>query len=228
MDYFWLSILAVIIVISITIACYASAHEQTPSQPVSAKRRADIYVTFDDLRSSLKNTSKCYLCGNAEESLMSYFRNFDTIGLISLNDWYVIDFPLKNYDKNGNEVENATSTSFLSGNTGEISYSSDGTPSRGMASIDVTLPINYEVDTNMLEKHLCQNCLNKVAASLECRKSNSERKEAIPLCIVDFKTLEIYSLQDYWRSYFVRDYYVEMDFDDNMVRTEVFYLPERQ
>ena len=97
-----------------------------------------------------------------------------------------------------------------------------------MASIDVTLPINYEVDTNMLEKHLCQNCLNKVAASLEYRKSNSERKEAIPLCIVDFKTLEIYSLQDYWRSYFVRDYYVEMDFDDNMVRTEVFYLPERQ
>ena len=92
----------------------------------------------------------------------------------------------------------------------------------------MTLPINYEVDTNMLEKHLCQNCLNKVAASLEYRKSNSERKEAIPLCIVDFKTLEIYSLQDYWRSYFVRDYYVEMDFDDNIVRTEVFYLPERQ
>ena len=44
----------------------------------------------------------------------------------------MIDFPLKNYDENGNEVESATSTSFLSGNTGEISYSSDGTPIRGM------------------------------------------------------------------------------------------------
>lgn len=30
---------------------------------------------------------------------MSYYKNFDTIGLISLNDWYVIDFPLKNYDE---------------------------------------------------------------------------------------------------------------------------------
>ena len=87
-DYFWLSILAVIIVISIIIAYYASAHEQTSSQPVSTKHRADIDVTFDDLRSSLENTSECYLCGNAEESLMSYFRNFDTIGLISLNDWF--------------------------------------------------------------------------------------------------------------------------------------------
>ena len=55
---------------------------------------------------------------------MSYFRNFDTIGLISLNDWYAIDFPLKNYDENGNEIESAASTSFLSGNTGEIAYSS--------------------------------------------------------------------------------------------------------
>ena len=189
MDYFWLSILAVIIVISIIIAYYASAHEQTSSQPVSTKHRADIDVTFDDLRSSLENTSECYLCGNAEESLMSYFRNFDTIGLISLNDWYVIDFPLKNYDENGNEVESATSTSFLSGNTGEISYSSDETPSRGMASIDVTLPVNYKVDTNTLEKHLCQNCLNKVAASLEYRKcifrkncaSVPEERSAIPL-----------------------------------------------
>ena len=93
-DYFWFSILSVIIVISIIIAYYASSHEQASSQPVSAKRHADINVTFDDLRSSLEDTSKCYLCGNAEESLMSYFRNFDTIGLISLNDWYVIDFPI--------------------------------------------------------------------------------------------------------------------------------------
>ena len=64
-DYFWLSILAVIIVISIIIAYYASAHEQASSQPVSAKRHSDIDVTFDALRSSLEDTSKCYLCGNA-------------------------------------------------------------------------------------------------------------------------------------------------------------------
>ena len=226
MDYFWLSILSIIIVISIIIAYYASAYKQGRARLLTDNHQTDINVTFDDLHSALEDTSKCYLCGNAEESLMSCYRNFDTIGLISLNDWYVIDFPLKKNDEN--EVENATSTSFLSGNTGKISYSSDGIPSRGMASIDVTLPDNYKVDTNTLEKHLCQNCLNKVASSLEYRKTDGENKEAIPLCIVDFKTLEIYSLQDYWRAYFVRDYYVEMDFDDNIVRTEVFYLPERQ
>ena len=87
-DYFWLSILAVIIVISIIIAYYASAHEQTSSQPVSTKHRADIDVTFDDLRSSLENTSECYLCGNAEESLMSYFRNFSWHSCIMEQAYY--------------------------------------------------------------------------------------------------------------------------------------------
>lgn len=225
-DCLWGLILGIIACITVLV-WHTSAHEQAASttSPRTFTEKTD--VIFDHLQSALKDTEQCYLCGNADESLMNYYRNFDTIGLISLNDWYVIDFPLKNYDENGNEIENAASTSLLSGNTGEISYSSDGTPSRGMASIDVTLPENYKVDTNTLEKHLCQNCLNKVAASLEYRKAASENKEAIPLCIVDFKTLEIYSLQDYWRSYFIRDYYVEMNFDDNIVKTEVFYLPER-
>ena len=54
-----------------------------------------------------------------------------------------------------------------------------------------------------------------------------KRKEPIPLCLVDFKTLDIYSLQDYYRSIFIRDYYVEMDFKDTSVEMRAFYLPER-
>ena len=141
---------------------------------------------------------------------MEYYRKFDTIGLISLNDWYIIDFPLKNYDENGMEIQTNTSTSFLSGTTEEIRYSADGTPSRGMADIDVTLPENYRLHTDMLKKHLCPNCLKKVTDSLEYSKEANECIDAIPLCIVDFKTLEVYSLQKQWKSYFVRDYYVEV------------------
>lgn len=37
----------------------------------------------------------------------------------------------------------------------------------------------------------------------------------------------IVALQDYYRSIFIRDYYVEMDFKDNSVETKAFYLPER-
>ena len=58
-------------------------------------------VTFDDLQSNLKDISTCYLCGSSDYSMMDYYRKFDTVGLISLNDWYILDFQLKAYDENG-------------------------------------------------------------------------------------------------------------------------------
>lgn len=50
---------------------------------------------------------------------MGYYRKFDTISLISLNDWYVLDFPLKNYDSEGNEVIGDNSDNSTHGNTKE-------------------------------------------------------------------------------------------------------------
>ena len=224
-DYLWGIIICVI---AITAAFFHLTfnHRQTKETSIPEKQIEQTDVTFDNLHSVLKNREDCYLCGNAEESLMEYYRKFDTIGLISLNDWYIIDFPLKNYDENGMEIQTNTSTSFLSGTTEEIRYSADGTPSRGMADIDVTLPENYRLNTDMLKKHLCPNCLKKVTDSLEYSKEANECIDAIPLCIVDFKTLEVYSLQKQWKSYFVRDYYVEVGSEDNSVKIEAFYLPE--
>ena len=224
-DYLW-GIIICVIAITAAFIHLTFNHRQTKEGSVPEKQIEHADVTFDNLHSVLKNKKDCYLCGNAEESLMDYYRKFDTIGIISLNDWYVIDFPLKSYDENGNEIQKNTSTSFLSGTTEGIRYSADGTPSRGMAGIDVTLPENYRLNTDMLKKHLCPNCLEKVTDSLEYRKEAGESTDAIPLCVVDFKTLEVYSLQKQWKSYFVRDYYVEIDSEDKSVKVEAFYLPE--
>lgn len=93
--------------------------------------------------------------------MMDYYRKFDTVGLISLNDWYVLDFQLKAYDENGNEIPNKTSSNVLFGNTGEITYSSHGDVCRGMAEINITLPENYKLNKRNLTDHLCQSCLDK-------------------------------------------------------------------
>lgn len=189
--------------------------------------RERIAVEYDDLNSELQNVEECFLCGKNRKSLMGYYRKFDTVGLISLNDWYVLDFQVKTYDDKGIEVEDSNSNSVRYGNTGEVSYSVHGMPSRGMAEIDVTLPEVYKVDIDNLQKNLCQECLDRVADSLEYWKWKDEEKEAVPLCLVDFATLEIYSLQDHYRSYFIRDYFVEMDFEESNIKVEVFYLPEK-
>lgn len=133
-----------------------------------------------------------------------------------------------NNDRKGNEIVGDISDNTTHGNTGEISYSRRGTISRGMAEIDVTLPEDYGLDTGLLQKNLCQECLDKVAESLEYWKWEDEEREAVPLCLVDFETLEIYPMQNKYVGYFIRDYWIEMDFDENKVEVGAYYLPERQ
>ena len=125
--------------------------------------------------------------------MMDYYRKFDTVGLISLNDWHVLDFQLKAYDESGNEILNKTSSNMLFGNTGEITYSSHGDVSRGMAEIDITLPENYKLNKRNLTDHLCQSCLDKVAASLEYWKYEDEKKEPIR-CVWSILKLLIFIL----------------------------------
>ncbi len=225
-DLFW-SIL--ILVSFLIIGSIVFQHQNTfLTQDLEQKSpQKQTEITFNNLHSTLSDTSTCYLCGNTDNSLMDYYRKFDTIGIISLNDWYVLDFQLKAYDENGKEIQNKTGSNSLFGNTGEIIYSSNGNISRGMAKIDITLPENYKLNKKNLTDNLCQNCLDKVATSLKYWKYENENKDPIPLCLVDFKTLDIYPLQDYHRATFIRDYYVEIDFKDTSVDVRAFYLPER-
>lgn len=89
------------------------------------------------------------------------------------------------------------------------------------------LPGTYKLDMNFLAEHLCQKCLDKITESLRYSKWEYEEKKVIPLCIVDFQTLEIYSLQDYHAGCMVRDYWINMEYEENEIRVEAFYVPER-
>ena len=185
-----------------------------------------ILVVYEGIQSGLEDQGACYLCGSSDFSLVDYYRRFDTIGLISLNDWYVLDFRLKCQDENGNEVNGEEGSTSTFGNTGEIIYSSDSTFHGTMASIDITLPENYSLKTETMQEHLCQKCLDKVLESLEFQKWKYEQKETVPLCLVDFETLEIYSLQDWHRGCRIRDYWVEIEPEGNEIQVDAYCIPE--
>lgn len=79
-----------------------------------------------------------------------------------------------------------------------------------MSSIKPTLPDDYKLKTETIQEHLCPKCLDKVLETLEFSKWKREKKEAVPLRLVDFKTLEVYSLQDWHRGCLIRDYWVDV------------------
>lgn len=44
-------------------------------------------------------------------------------------------------------------------------------------------------------------------------------------CLIDFQTMELYALQEHNRSYYIRDYYVQIHMDDSGAEVNVFYMP---
>lgn len=85
-------------------------------------RGEHIEIDYQHLKSKLDNVDECCLCGNNARSLMGYYRKFNTIGVISLNDWYIIDLRLKNYDSQGNESKADNGSSMWHMNDENISY----------------------------------------------------------------------------------------------------------
>ena len=47
------------------------------------------------------------------------------------------------------------------------------------------------------------------------------------VCLVDFKTGEVYSLEDRYAGYMIRDYYVMIDHGDDSDHITIFYAPMR-
>ena len=184
-------------------------------------------VTYEGIQSTLEDQGACYLCGSSDYSLVDYYRKFDTIGVISLNDWYVLDFRLKCQDENGNEVNGEEGTSSSFGNTGEVIYSTESNFQGTMASITVTLPDGYKLKPEMIQEHLCQKCLDKLLSVMETYGPEGEEPKPRDLCLVDFQTLELYSLQEHYASYYIRDYYVRLDQTEDGMEIEAVYAPER-
>lgn len=179
-------------------------------------------VVYEDMKSELSDKSCCYLCGSSNKSLVEYYRKTGSIGIISLNNWYVTDFRIEESEEG---IDSGVSSVLTSVNG--ISIYSEGTPVRGRASIEVNLSENCQVDYEMLEKNLCQPCLDKIMSVLEYRKWKVEDKNPVPLCLVDFETLDIYSLQDTLHKYSVRDYWVVASYEKNRVLVNAYILTYR-
>lgn len=182
-------------------------------------------IKYRQLESQLSNQGECYLCGLSDKSVMSMFQGFNTIGIIDLHEWNIIDFRLKEYDENGNEIIDSPGSDMVTGNTNNVQYSVYCVPSRGRAEATFTYK-DGKINSSNLVEHLCQGCLDKVTSTLTTYASDEKQAEYVPLCVVDFETLEIYSLQEKNLSYYVRDYWLELERNEHTLSLQVYYLPE--
>ena len=84
---------------------------------------------------------------------MGYYRKFDTVGIVELNEWYVLDLRLKEYDSEGNPTEDSSGTSTSFGNTSGMNYYVNAVPSRGMSNVTLESS-NDTFDKSVIENNL--------------------------------------------------------------------------
>ena len=75
-------------------------------EDVSAKREADWSFQKPKVpETKLTDQEECALCGSRKESMTGMFSGKDAIGIISVNDCYIMDLKIKSGNEKGNMPE---------------------------------------------------------------------------------------------------------------------------
>lgn len=181
---------------------------------------------------------KCFLCGDAENSLMGYYSKKESIGIVHLNSLYVSETRVRDFDDDGNELfqQGGSSTMVNSFGEGYGSVAIHGNPDRGYTNIDVSVSDKDEVNFELLEDRLCQTCLDTLADFYEdqINSGDSENNGCSGYCLIDFQTKELHRLSEPYSGYTMGDYYVKYDIwkegggsDWHRISVFIAYLPER-
>lgn len=172
----------------------------------------------------------CALCGKRSDSLMGYYRRFDSIGVICLNKWGISDSQVRRYDENSGKEQfeqSGSSTIFNSYGEGECTFFIRGMYERGISEIDINYGEKSVIDWELLSERLCSGCLEKFK-NMDGNEADLAEGQFKDVCLVDFKTGEVYSLEDWHTRYVIRDYYVMIDHEDDGCHITVFYAPVRK
>lgn len=85
---------------------------------------------------------------------------------------------------------------------------------------------NSIFDVKKVQSHLCQTCLDKMLEVMESYGEEGKDSGAKDVCLVDFQTLELYSLQKHNVAHYIRDYYVQIDGkDEDRLEVTGIYAP---
>ncbi|BDF35843.1 hypothetical protein CE91St62_39050 [Lachnospiraceae bacterium] len=202
---------------------------QKEESGISAKNHEPwVRKSAEPAKSKLKKAKECYLCGNSNRSLMGLFRKYDDLGIICVNNWYVIDMKIRNHADDGSLTgpRGGMNTTYTATGEGGCFFHSSPNSDRGIATMEITYGDDSIFQVKNVQKHLCQECLDKILAVMETYEPESKPWKPRDLCLVDFNTLELYSLQGDYTTYYIGDYYVQIDTDkEDRMEVTAIYAP---
>ena len=212
--------LTVFIIVALLLCCYYRKDIYNAWLQLGGREQ----ISYVGLESKLDNVAECRLCGSTDDSMRDYYRKFNTFGVISINDWNVLELETEIHDEYGSGLGNHLGTRECIGTTEEYEYKISSIPSRGVAETTITLSEECKPHVDSIQKRLCQKCLDKILETLEYSKWEKEKSEAIPMCLVDFQTLEPYSSPATSQKFFINNIYVSTQREHNVLRVETILV----
>lgn len=158
---------------------------------------------------------------------MGHYQGTDDLGGICVNQWYILALGIRSFEDKAewDRKQNGSRTSrFGTGEGGDFFQVSQDF-SRGIVEVTIDYGEDSIFDADSVKDDLCQKCLDKLLDVMGSYGSLSEAEQARDLCLIDFQTMELYALQEHNRSYFICDYYVWIDMEDNEAEVRAFYMP---
>ena len=171
----------------------------------------------------------CLLYGCQTKASLSIISDGEESANVS-NDCALCDSQVRCYDEDsGKEIfeQSGNSTIFTSYGEGECTFIIRGMHERGIAEIDVNYGEKSVIDWERLSERLCSECLEKFE-NMTGKEADLADGQFKDVCLVDFKTGEVYSLEDWHTWYMIRDYYVMIDYGDDNAHITIFYAPVRK
>lgn len=145
------------------------------------------------------------------------YQGEDDLGIISLNNWYVLDMGVGKAEDETMSGQN--SSRITATGEGGCIFHVDQNHARRISEVRIEYDEENYFDVDKVRGYLCQTCLDKLIDVIDvCGDSECP----VALCMIDFQTQELYSLQEQYVTYYIRDYYVKIESDEEKIVTAVY------
>lgn len=166
----------------------------------------------------LQKKEKCALCGDEKNSLKSIYGGVKGIGLICLNDWQVVQ--VLSTDE---EQLQCGGMSYMNNKEGDYSIQIEHVVERRVSLVDYTAGKHNRPDMKKMSEILCVECMQEVKEAVTIQGEHGNRKPKA-VCMVEFSTMKLYSIQQNFQYYVFGDYYVQAECKKKKINLTVFHV----
>ena len=126
------------------------------------EQKAEMYEHINFV--SAINQEDCFMCGSGSDFSISAYWGEDNVAVVNLNTFEILRLEINRYGDNGELIEEVAgymqTSSLIDKENGSCVYAYTF-PDNGYANVSLT-GVQYAIDRNSVQNHLCQTCLGSI------------------------------------------------------------------